>query len=232
MRPEDVFQNIRDLMIFGGNITSISVTDGISTITTDNIGTLKSGMLIEIGTRVYSVSNIIRTGVSEWNFDVTGTIIDSTWKLALYYEYGRALEINAIQKDKKEDPINKNKRFPLMWLLTDIEKNENFAGYTDFEAPILIAFIYLSEENLRTSKRIDTKFEPILDPLVELFKNTITTTPGSRYFNIPFGETLDILQTDKFKYGSVNGDRHIFDDISDAIELNMNLKFFKIGTNC
>ena len=233
MRPEDVFQNIRDLMVFGGNITDTSELSGVTTITTDSIGTLINGMLIEVGTRVFSVSNITRISLTEWTFDIAGTnISDITWQLALYYEFGRALEIGNVQKDKREDPINKNKRFPLMWLLTDIQKNNDFSGNTEYEAEVLIAFIYLSEKNLRAKKRIDTKFEPILDPLVDLFKDTITNSSGSRYFNLPFGESFNIVQTDKFKYGSVNGDRHIFDDISDAIELSMNLKFFRIGTDC
>jgi len=231
MRPEDVFQNIKDLMTFGSTISNVSELAGVSTITTDNIYTLQDEMLIEIGNTVYAVSNITRTGVAEWTFDVTGAITDATWQLALYYEFGRALEVGNILKDKKEDPTNKNKRFPLMWLLTGIEKAEG-SGYVDYEASIVIAFIYLSEKNLRAQKRLDDKFEPILDPLVELFETTIKTSPGSRYFVLEYGEVLDISKTDKFKYGSVGGDKHVFDDISDAIELNMTLKFNKAGTAC
>jgi len=232
MRPEDVFQNIRDLMVFGSSISDVNELLGVSTITTDNIYTLENGMLVEIGTLVYPVSSITRTGVAEWTFDVTGVnIVEVTWQLALYYEFGRALEVGNTLVEKKDDPINKNKRFPLMWLLTDIEKKEiELPG--DYEASIVIAFIYLSEANLRASKRIDTNFEPILDPLVELFENTIKNTTGSRYFLKPYGEMLEISKTDKFKYGSIDGNRHIFNDISDAIELNMSLKFFMAGTAC
>jgi hypothetical protein len=233
MRPEDVFQNIRDLMVFGGNITNVSEVDTTSTITTDSIGALVDGMLIEIGNSVYSVDNITRTAVSAWTFTVTGTgITASTWELALYYEFGRALEVGNTLKDKKGDPTNKNKRFPLMWLLTDIQKNEGIGPPVDYEADILIAFVYISEKNLRAKKRIEDKFEPILDPLVDLFKTTIKTSPGSRYFVLEYGEVLNIIPSDKFKYGSVEGNKHIFDDISDAIELNMTLKFFKAGTAC
>ena len=232
MRPEDIFQNIRDLMVFGSSISDINELSGVSTITTNNIYTLENGMLIEIGNLVYVVSNITRTGLSEYTFTVNGTnITESTWQLALYYEFGRALEVGNTLIEKKDDPINKNKRFPLMWLLTDIEKKEiELPG--DYEASIVIAFIYLSDANLRASKRIDTNFEPILDPLVELFEDTIRTSPGSRYFLKPYGERLEISKTDKFKYGSIDGNKHIFNDISDAIELNMNLKFFKAGTAC
>jgi len=232
MRPEDVFQDIRDLMVFGSSISDVTELEGVSTITTDNIYTLEDGMLVEIGNLVYSVSSILRTGLNEWTFDVTGVnITDVTWQLALYYEFGRALEVGNTLVEKKDDPVNKNKRFPLMWLLTDIEKKEiELPG--DYEADIVIAFIYLSEANLRASKRIDTNFEPILDPLVALFETTIRTSPGSRNFLKPYGEIIEISKTDKFKYGSVDGNRHIFNDISDAIELNMNLKFFKAGTAC
>lgn len=231
MRPELVFENIYNLMRFGSTISNISEVGGISTITTDNIYSLQDDMLVELGSRVYQVSNIVRTGVSEWTFDVNATGLTATeWSLALYYEYGRALEINLSLKDKKDDPVNKNKRFPLMWLLTDIEKNENFElGY---EAPITIAFIYLSEETIRAKKRIKTKMVPILDPLVSLFKNTIKTSPGKRYFIFPYGVNLDLTETDKFKYGSVANNTHVFDDVTDAIQLDMNLRFNVEQQNC
>lgn len=232
MRPEDVFQNIRDLMVFSGTITDITESGSSSTITTTSIDTLADGMLVEMDNHVYAVSSLTRTALSEWTFIVEGiNITASTWSLALYYEFGRALEVGNTLKDKKEDPTNKNKRFPLMWLLTDIEK-QDMELPVDYEADIVIAFIYLSEKNLKAGKRLDEKFEPILDPLVALFKSTISSGVGSRYFVVPFGEILEISQTDKFKYGSIDGNKHIFDDISDAIELNMNLKFFKIDTNC
>jgi hypothetical protein len=231
MRPELILEDIYNLMRFGSIISNISEAAGISTITTDNIFTLKNDMLVEVGNRVYPVSSITRTGVSEWTFEITATGLTATgWKLGLYYEYGRALEINATLKDQKDDPINKNKRFPLMWLLTDIEKDENFEiGY---EAPITIAFIYLSEQNIKAEKRIETKMLPILDPLVELFKDTITTSPGSRNFIYPFGTQLDLSETDKFKYGSVANNTHVFDDITDAIQLDMTLRFNVETGNC
>lgn len=231
MRPETVFENIYDLMRFGST-ASLSEAGGVTTITTDNIYSLQNGMLVEVGSRVYPVSNIVRNSVNEWTFDINATGLTgiTEWKLALYYEYGKALEINTTLKDQKDDPVNKNKRFPLMWLLTDIEKNEDFEiGY---QAQITIAFIYLSEQNIKAKKRIETKMEPILDPLVTLFKNTIITSPGSRYFLYPFGTQLDLSQTDKFKYGSVANNAHVFDDITDAIQLDMNLRFNVDTENC
>lgn len=229
MRPEEVFQEIYALMRYGSTITGIVELAGVSTIQTDNLHSLQEGQFVEIGSRVYQVSNII-TGAFK-SFDITGTNITATeWNLALYYEYGRALEINATMKDKKDDPINKNKRFPLMWLLTDIAKDYNYEiGY---QADILIAFVYLSEENLKTKKRIETKLEPILDPLVELFKEKITSGIGRRYFIYPFGTNLELIETDKFLYGSVDGNQHVFDDITDAIQINMNLRFNANEQDC
>lgn len=225
MRPELVFQEIYNLMRFGSGVSAITELGGVSTLTTDNIYTLQNDMLVEVGGRVYAVSNITRTGVNEWTFDITATGLTATeWSLALYYEYGKALEINATLKDQKDDPVNKNKRFPLMWLLTtDIGKNKDFEiGY---EADITIAFVYLSEQNIKAKKRIERKMIPVLDPLVALFEETITVSPGSRYFVYPFGVNLDITETDKFKYGSVANNTHVFDDITDAIQLDLTLRF-------
>jgi len=231
MRPEDIFKEITDLMRFGSSIDATSESGTTTTITTDNLYTLANGMLVEIGNNVYTVSNITIVSNGVYQFDIEAiNITDSTWQLALYYEFGRALEIGNTLEDKKADPINKNKRFPLVWLLTDIEKDENFTNY--YEADITLGFIYISEENLKAGQRIDTFFEPILDPLVSLFKTTINTSPGSRYFVLPFGEIFNITQTDKFKYGSIAGNRHVFNNITDAIELNMNLKFALNLSNC
>lgn len=231
MRPEDVFGEIKDLMIFGSTITSISYpTSSTSRIVTPSISGLISGMLVEIGNNVYQISNLLTTDSTTYSFDVSGTLTGgTTWQLALYYEFGRALEIGNTLDDKKKDPINKNKRFPLMWLLTDIPKLNTELGYS---APITIAFIYLSQQNLKAGKRIDTNFEPILDPLVALFKETIENAPGNRYFYLSFGERIEYTDTDKFKYGSIEGDRHVFNDITDAIQLNIDLNFFNEISNC
>jgi hypothetical protein len=228
MRPEQVFENIYNLMRFGSTISGISEVGGVATITTDNVYTLQDGMLVEINDKVYTISNLTTVQLGQYTFDVTNTsstpLSASSWQLALYYEYGRALEINTTIKDKKQDPVNKNKRFPLVWLLTDIEKDTSFEfGYS---ADIVLAFVYLSEQNLKAKKRIETKMEPIIDPLIALFRNTMISSPGSRYFYYPLGEErLSSLETDKFKYGSVANNRHVFDDITDAIELNFNIRF-------
>lgn len=226
MRPEDIFKSIADLMRFGNSMT-VAVDGNTSTITTPQIYTLTEGMLVEIGSKVYAISNIATNGINDYSFDVQGVgITAETWQLALYYEFGHSVEIGNTLKDKKEDPINKNKRFPLMWLSINIEKSKTELG---FSAPITIAFIYLSEKNLKAGKRIDTKFEPILDPLVDLFEIVMNNSPGSRFFYKEFGETLEITKTDKFNYGSVEG-KNVFADIADATQLDMNLNFFALGT--
>lgn len=231
MRPELVFENIYNLMRFGSPISNINeAVPGISIITTNNLHSLSDGMLIEINNKVYTISNITIVQFGVYTFEVPATnLVATEWKLALYYEFGRALEINATLKDQKGDPINKNKRFPLMWLLTDIEKDNDFEiGY---QAPITMAFIYLSEHNIKAKQRIETNMQPILDPLVALFKKTITISPGSRYFIYPFGVNLDVTESDKFKYGSVANNTHVFDDITDAIQLDMTLRFFKASND-
>jgi hypothetical protein len=126
MRPEEVFSEIYDLMRYGNDITNISESGTTSTISTPQIYTLEDDMLVEIENKVYPISNV--TSVSGgYTFDIEATgLTDDSWQLALYYQYGRALEIGNTQSEKKEDPVNKNLRWPLMWLLTDIQKNENF----------------------------------------------------------------------------------------------------------
>lgn len=230
MRPEEIFEQLYLLMRYGNSITNVSESSGVSTISTPQIYTLANGMLVEIGNNVYSISNISRNGINNYSFDVNGTgITADSWQLALYYEFGRALEVGNTLKEQKDDPVNKNKRFPLMWLLTDIEKNENFDNI-NFEASITLGFIYLSEKNLKAKKRLEENIKPILDPLVDLFKLVINNSPGSRYFTLPFGGNININETDKFKYGSIAGNTHVFNDITDAVQLDMTLKFSKFGT--
>ncbi len=228
MRPELIFQEIYDLMRFGTTITSISEVNNVATITTGNLYTLQNGMLVEINNKVYSISNITTIQYGQYTFDITTrgntALVATSWQLALYYEYGRALEIQSTIKDKKQDPTNRNKRFPMMWLLTDIGQDTSFEyGY---ESNIVLAFVYLSEQNLKAKKRIENNMQPIIDPLITLFRNTMTSSPGSRHFYYPLGEErLSGVQTDKFKYGSIANNRHVFDDITDAIELNFTIRF-------
>ena len=109
MRPETVFENIYNLMRYGTTISNISEAGGVSTITTAEVYTLEDGMLVEISSKIYQISNLTRTGVAEYTFDIIATGLSaSTWQLALYYEYGRAVEVGNTQHEKKEDPTNKN----------------------------------------------------------------------------------------------------------------------------
>lgn len=231
MRPSDVFEDVCNLMRFGSTISNIAELDGVSTITTDNLYSLKNGMLVELGNRVYQVSNVTTVSYGVYSFDVTASNLTATdWILALYFDFGQALEIEATLKDQKDDPVNKNKRFPLMWLLNDITEDYNFEiGY---ESDITIAFVYLSERNLKSQKRIDTKLEPILDPLVDLFKETITKGLGKYHFIRPLGTNLDLRKSDKFLYGSLNNNRHIFADIADAIQLDFTIRFRVLNNLC
>jgi hypothetical protein len=217
------------------NIVSITENSGISTIVTDTIRIfdnlcitmdLQDGMIVTIGDKNYQVDNVTHTP-QEDSFTIAKTGISGTeWNVAANFHSGGRTEINEILQQERTDN-NKFKRFPLVWYIyRDDRDYDNEA--IDFEAPVNLAFAYKSNETDKTVDRIDNNITPILQPLIKLFQLWIQSSDFYYLFEFNgHGRALDATTKNFPFYGITENRKNVLETPSDAIELEINLKFKK-----
>lgn len=145
----------------------------------------------------------------------------------VYFDYGHYVEVSKNLTSKDLSVSQKNKKYPLIWLVMDFE--ENFNGLEDAfcELPALQVFIAVpSEADLSTEARMQKNFFPFLYPIYQSFLEQIAL---SGYFDVV--DPADIIHRRILRpyWGGQdsngNGTANLFNDMIDAIQIrNLNLK--------
>lgn len=131
----------------------------------------------------------------------------------VYYMYGHVKEISSRLQELSNSPTEKNKKFPLIILFTDIQIDKDKPGfYGSAKLRMLVANItvptYISED------RTEQNFKPILHPIKEELLKQI-----GEHQQFTYPEELRYKETDMYFYGSQINDKNQFNDFIDAIEL-------------
>lgn len=233
-RKLDIFEPVEikkviDFLKTEKNITNISESSGVSTITTDSLVLLadvvpiylKSGQIITINDVNYAVSNVNYTNKT---FQITASGMTATkWNLAINFQFGSKKEINEILAIQQNDPEMKSQRFPLIWLFINERRNYDILD-SDFETALKMSFVGLSELNWKCQKRLDSTITPVIMPLVTLFKETIQSPYFSRVFSFEYGKFNKSLYI-RYFYGSSDKSEMVLSAPTDAIELDLDLTF-------
>ncbi len=136
-----------------------------------------------------------------------------------YYQYGHIAEISDILKNMEGDPVNRNRKFPLIILRLDNP------GQVDDEIVrwnLNLAIVTFTDAGYRAPERLENVFKPVLFPLYELFIDALKLSPHFSWD----GNYPEHTKIDRYYWGSTSGFRNakqIFDDPTDAIEI-INLK--------
>jgi len=133
--------------------------------------------------------------------------------LPIYYMYGHPLEIVKRLQELSNSVTEKDKKFPLIILFTDITVDKSTSGfYGSTNLRMLVANItqpeYISEQ------RTDLNFKPVLHPIKNELIRQISLHP-----QFTFEGELTYKETDMYFYGSQINNKNIFNDYIDAIEL-------------
>lgn len=132
------------------------------------------------------------------------------------YMYGHPLEIVARLQELSNSPTQKNQKFPLIVLFTDIKVHHDIPGfYGSTSLQMIVATTtdpsYTSE--VRTAKN----FKPVLHPIKqELMKQL------GRHKQFTFPDEPDYSEIDRYfwgKKGLYGNEGNIFNDYIDCIEL-------------
>lgn len=213
-------------------INSISELEGVSTINTSSIKLfdnleqtidLTDGMIVTINSINYVVSNVTHTPIAN-TFDIAATnLVATEWNVAANFKTGSRTEINQILQ---QDSGNLN-RFPLIWLLPPEQEDYDHPVH-DFTAEISLVFAHKSNKTDRTTSRITNNFEPVLQPLMNLFLAWMLSSDFNYVFEF-FGKEkpINYTKTNYPFYGTSDKTKEVLNTTTDAIESTMQLTFKK-----
>lgn len=142
----------------------------------------------------------------------------------VYFEHGHFREINMSLNQKEETSLY-DQKYPLIALFEDIREQVDSNGVK--EAELLIAICYNTRVDYKPKERHNNVIKPILTPVYKALMDRINTNPHFIGYSFPH------TKIDRPYWGvrSVNEDsvQTIFDDILDAIEINIRIKYLE---NC
>lgn len=211
------------------NITGLSETSGVTTITTNSLVLLAenepiyltSGMKVTINNKNYSVSNV---DYALKTFDITETDLSATeWNLAINFQFGSRTEINQILAEQQNISTAKFNRFPLVWMFINESRDHDNYDY-DFGTSVKLSFVNYNDAKYKAQDRLDNNMKLVLQPLVTLFIETVKSSFFADVFNIEY-EHLPYKDYYRYFYGSSDKSQSIFDDPTDAIEIDLSLNF-------
>ena len=151
---------------------------------------------------IKAVVDKVNTALTAENFGMT-----------VYYMYGHPKEITARLQELSNSTTNKDKKFPLIILFTDITITHETGYYGSASLRMLIC--NYTEPTYISEKRTEVNFKPVLHPIKEELLKQI-----SLHQQFTYEGELSYRETDMYYYGSQINDKNIFNDWIDAIELD------------
>lgn len=132
----------------------------------------------------------------------------------VYYMYGHPKEITKRLMELSNSTTQKDKKFPLIILFTDITIDHSIPGFYGSASLRMLVANY-TDPNYISEKRTDVNFKPVLHPIKEELINQISV-----HTQFTFEDDLTYKETDMYFYGTQMNDKNIFNDYIDAIELS------------
>ncbi len=225
------------------SIKSIGTVDtwvdnvGSYTITTASTGNLAVGFKVVL---IYADTSLNRdetiTAVTDTTFTYSGSGIDEpvSWEMAIYFEEGHRIEMNQKYGNKLKSTPRRISEYPLFWLYTDFEEEPGDGEMTAFNTTLAFSIVNTSKIDLYEDERMEQKFKPVLYPYRELIETAFNTAPYKRNFVTPFGEnsTIKFRRKDRPFFGSTDKEKNVLPQITDAIEFQVDLRWFVESTAC
>jgi len=220
-----------------GNVDSWLDNTGSYTITTASTGNLAVGFKVVL---IYADTSLNRdeiiTSVTDTTFTFSGSGITEpvSWRMAIYFEEGHRIELNQKYGNKLKSTPRRVSEYPLFWLYTDFQEELGDGETTAFETELGFSIVNISDIDLMEDERMEQKFKPVLYPYKELIESAFNTAPYKRNFVTPWGEenTIKFKKTDRPFFGSADKEKSVLPQITDAIEFQVNLRWFVESTSC
>lgn len=131
----------------------------------------------------------------------------------VYYMYGHVKEISSRLQELSNSPTEKDKKFPLIILFTDIQIDKDTPGFYG-SARLRMLIANMTQPEYISTQRTDLNFKPVLHPIKEELLKQI-----GEHQQFTYPDELRYKETDMYFYGSQINDKNQFNDYIDAIEL-------------
>lgn len=219
----DIVDEVVASMREGGNILSFSDNgDGTYTVTVDDIESLEDNDVFTVVSGAFAGDYII-FGVAgdtlKINFPSGTATETSTWLAkAPYYLYGDALEIISVLAEKKNEQKGKYEKYPLIILVLDIKRRHGESSSYPYSTEMNVVICDYTEREYHAVDRKDNVFDPILEPLYELFIEKLLA------HNLILSKQKEIAHDrfDRYRWGTkeaFGSGKSILNDYLDAIEI-------------
>ena len=217
---EDIVDSIRET----GTIDNVSVSNGISTVISEN--SLNEGDVVTINEVDY-----VTLSVSSSQFTIKGDVTgQSSWKAkAPYYMYDTTKKIRQRLQEKDKSPTEQYQKYPLIALVEGYTYDRTNSEVYAEVSPTLVIVDY-TDRNYDGEERYDNVITPILLPiyddlLVAIFESL------NFWFDTELTEPRHLM-TIILHYGDDGNTNNKYADHLDAIEIgNLELKI-KYSNNC
>lgn len=238
----DEIKKVIDFMKYEKSIVDITESNGISTIFSDTLvlltsfwqTLLKPKQIITIGNINYDVLSI-DYATKSFTIEAVGlfSFVSSVkvlafdkWSLAINFKDGSRTEINEVLANAAKDETKNLTRFPLIWLFINNKQEKNVDDNIDIHTTLDFSFVHLTKKEYRTEQRREKVFKPVIEPLLDLFIQTIESQYFSKvfHFNTYF---YNYPKWFRYFYGSSDKNVQVFDAPTDAIEISLDLNFRK-----
>ena len=136
----------------------------------------------------------------------------------VYFMHGHPKEIVNVLQGYTNSPDFKDKKYPLIILVRDIEDEEPLIGQNGIDISFKCQFFIctITSPDLRAEDREVKNFKPILHPILYEFLNQITISP---LFSTETVEQMKMKWTDRYYWGANVIDKNQLNDYIDAVEI-------------
>lgn len=139
----------------------------------------------------------------------------------VYYMYGHPAEI-AQRLYAKEGTSFAYKKYPLVCLFTDMEEGKGDINHFS-RTRVRIVVLHSTSPDFIAPNRLESKFRPIIHPIVDELINQIALSP---YFHEFDPDLIERTETDRYYWGTYSGQNtaaNRLNDYLDATEISMYL---------
>ncbi len=147
---------------------------------------------------------------------------------AVYYMFGHPLEIVTRLQQLSQSTTQKDKKYPLVALFTDIPVVHKPGFYGEAKMNIIIAT--LTKPEFTAPQRLQNNFKPILQPIKDELLNQI-----DRYTGFTHEGELSYTEIERYywgKQGLYGNNANVFNDYIDCIELQNVTVTLKLNNLC
>lgn len=145
----------------------------------------------------------------------------------LNYQYGYVIELNETLMQYNNDPNNRDKKFPLVWLAEPFDIPRGEAGFYGRTDELNIFIINGSDKNWKAKQRMENNFKSIIYPIYRELLNQLILSDAFQESDI---EKIKHKTTNRYYWGEQQ--QSVLNDVVDCMKISQLKLTLKNKQNC